>query len=460
MTVLNYVKTQINKLNKFSLDVFGSFFSDIKHLRKKSKTIDNNVGTHTYDIKDVYNIVINSCSDNTTIRDSINKDSSFNDTYLSTVNYWLSKVYKLSTFDDQYYKIYQFSESIRKSLFIHKNNPLRRIYNKYNVFAGDGTVSECSFKNSYGKNVASYTTSIIFNTSTKMVYDYHVMFNNNELTGILNAKLTKADIIVLDRGYSKLSFMDKLSNRTNFIIRLTKNLLIYKKFMKTNKNSMIIKRNGYDIKLIKYSVDGRTRRIIKNRYIDCDNNEDNDSIFVIVTNLIDLTFNEICELYKKRWSVEVCNKNIKSNFNMRHIVKQYNSSDPITKISFYVSLSIFLYNVTMFEKTLLEMKYYYEHQKHVEYNYSQHVDTYKQIIIDTINSCDKKILLSTKHKEHRLKVNKRYPKKKKCIINNKKRGRYKSLEKLAKLNDRDDIIIQIKKYYKKVKGLNKLRQLT
>ena len=151
MTVLNYVKTQINKLNKFSLDVFGSFFSDIKHLRKKSKTIDNNVGTHTYDIKDVYNIVINSCSDNTTIRDSINKDSSFNDTYLSTVNYWLSKVYKLSTFDDQYYKIYQFSESIQKSLFIHKNNPLRRIYNKYNVFAGDGTVSECSFKNSYGK---------------------------------------------------------------------------------------------------------------------------------------------------------------------------------------------------------------------------------------------------------------------------------------------------------------------
>ena len=104
------------------------------------------------------------------------------------------------------------------------NDPLKHIYNKYNIFAGDGTVCDCSFKNNHGKNVASYTTSIILNTLTKMVYDYCVRFDNNELTGILNAKLTKSDIIVLDRGYAKLSFMDKLSKRTHFVIRLTKNL--------------------------------------------------------------------------------------------------------------------------------------------------------------------------------------------------------------------------------------------
>jgi hypothetical protein len=133
--------------------------------------------------------------------------------------------------------------------------------------AGDGTVCDCSFKNNNGKNIASYTTSIIFNTSTKMIYDYCVRFDNNELIGILNAKLTKSDIIVLDRGYSKLTFMDNLSKCSHFVIRLTKNLLIHKSFMKTNKNSMIIKRNGYNIKLIKYTVDKKTRKIIKNKYI-------------------------------------------------------------------------------------------------------------------------------------------------------------------------------------------------
>jgi hypothetical protein len=109
---------------------------------------------------------------------------------------------------------------------VPKYDPLKRIYNKYNILAGDGTVSECSFKNNHGKNVASYTTSIIFNTLTIMVYDYRIRFNNNQLTGILNANLTKSYIIVLDRGYTELSFMDKLSKRTHFVIILTKKIYI------------------------------------------------------------------------------------------------------------------------------------------------------------------------------------------------------------------------------------------
>lgn len=111
----------------------------------------------------------------------------------------------------------------------------------------------------------------------------------------------------------------------------------------------------------------------------------------------------------------------------------------------------------MLEKTLLEMKYYYEHQEHVEYNYSQCVNTYKQYIIDTINPCDKNVILTSKHKEHRLKANRRYVKKKKQTLNNTKRGKYKSLEKMAKLNNRCEILIQIKKYYKKMKDIKMYR---
>ena len=184
-----------------------------------------------------------------------------------------------------------------------------------------------------------------------MIYDYRLCFDNNELSGILNTKLTLSDIIVLDRGYSKLSLMDKLSKRTNYVIRLTRNLMIYKKFIKSGKVCMIINRKGYRIKLIRYYVDKETRIIIKDKYGD-NNSEDNDPFFVIATNLIDLTFDEMCELYKKRWEVEVCNKNIKSNFNIRHIVKQSNSSKPINKLTFYISLSIMLYNIITLEKKL------------------------------------------------------------------------------------------------------------
>ena len=306
--------------------------------------------------------------------------------------------------------------------------------------------------------MASYTNSIIMNTLTNLVYDHRIQFDNNELKGILDTKLTKSDIIILDRGYSKLAFMNKLAGRTNFVIRLTKNLLIYKKFMKTNKNCMTINHNGYDIKLIKYLVDNNTRNIIKNRYANDKREEDNDKFFVIATNLTDLSFDQITQLYKKRWNIEVCNKYIKSNFNIRHIVKQYNSLQPIKKISFYTSLSILLYNIIMLEKILLEKKYYYEHQKITEYNFSKNVTLYKQYLIDSINPCNKKILLSKKLKEHRLTVNKRSKLKKKNTNNNKKRGKYKSLDKMAKLNNRDDIILQIKKYYKKIKRMNDSRQ--
>ena len=112
----------------------------------------------------------------------------------------------------------------------------------------------------------------------------------------------------------------------------------------------------------------------------------------------------------------------------------------------------------MLEKTLLERKYYYEHQKSIKYNFSQSAVLYKQYLIDSINQCNKKILISKKQKEHRLKVNKRTKLNRNNTNNNKKRGKYKSLDKMAKLNNRDDIILQIKEYYKKIKKIKNSRR--
>ena len=81
MGLLKYVKTQINKLDDSSTSLFRSVLTDIECLRKKGKTINNDIGTYMHNVKDIFNVVIRSCSDNTTVRESIDKNSSFNDTY-------------------------------------------------------------------------------------------------------------------------------------------------------------------------------------------------------------------------------------------------------------------------------------------------------------------------------------------------------------------------------------------
>ena len=122
MGKLNYVDNIINKLNDISLSIFESFNSYIKKLRTKKKVTNNE-----YNVCDIFDIVINSCSDNTTLRDSTNKNSNFNDSHLSTMHYWLKKVYDTDMLDNMYYNIYHFSECIDKSIFISCNDPLTNI---------------------------------------------------------------------------------------------------------------------------------------------------------------------------------------------------------------------------------------------------------------------------------------------------------------------------------------------
>ena len=133
--------------------------------------------------------------------------------------------------------------------------------------------------------------------------------------------------------------------------------------------------------------------------------DDNDSVFVIATNLISLTYDDLINLYKERWNIEVCNKYIKSNFNLRHIVKQCKSSNPIDKIGFFTSLSFLLYNITMLEKKLIEKKYSISNNKNINLNYSNIVTNYKKFLIDTINP-PKNIIMTKEIKDYRSLLNK------------------------------------------------------
>ena len=87
-----------------------------------------------------------------------------------------------------------------------------------------------------------------------MFANYDIAFDNNENKILLNQPLTKKNLIIADRGYSNICFLEKLIKRTNFVIRLKKNLLIVKNFLKKNIDNDIIKFGNYRLKLVKYYV--------------------------------------------------------------------------------------------------------------------------------------------------------------------------------------------------------------
>ena len=82
-----------DKLSKLSISIFKNFYNEIIILRKRKKTITKDIGQITYDLGDLFNFVIEYCKDNTTLRKSLDTASHFNDTYLSTTQYWLTKIY-------------------------------------------------------------------------------------------------------------------------------------------------------------------------------------------------------------------------------------------------------------------------------------------------------------------------------------------------------------------------------
>ena len=53
-------------------------------LRKRKREITKDIGQFTYDVGDLFNLVINYCSDTSNLRESFNNMSHFNDTYLIT----------------------------------------------------------------------------------------------------------------------------------------------------------------------------------------------------------------------------------------------------------------------------------------------------------------------------------------------------------------------------------------
>jgi len=139
---------------------------------------------------------------------------------------------------------------------------------------------------------------------------------------IMESKFDKNSIAVFDRGLNnriKFSAMDKANKLFITRINPTKNIQLLKTVIdkEVETDSLIIEKE-----LIVY-LKGKASVFIKNplRLIIARRKENNEPIY-FVTNINDLTTEEVTEIYKKRWDIEVFFRFLKQELNFSHLMSK------------------------------------------------------------------------------------------------------------------------------------------
>ena len=111
---------------------------------------------------------------------------------------------------------------------------------KGRILAADGSVI-CIF-NKHGVGKASLTVCALLDVKTHIFHDYAIADDCNEHTSLVNQVKTCSidDLIIADRNYGKYSLMSKLYDNVGFLVRISKNMKIYKSFIKSSGQTRIV----------------------------------------------------------------------------------------------------------------------------------------------------------------------------------------------------------------------------
>lgn len=398
-------------LSKYIIDV-DNIYKNVSECQKRN---------NKYKIIDVFRLMIQSSFKDNYYSDFVENYNDLSMASSGNISYWTNKIYDIDI-SNYYASCYN---SNNKQLN-HIDKDLHHIFDKFIVNAVDGSCINCSVNNLSGKNLSSITISSILDVSNKMFFNYDIAFDNNENKILLKQPLTKKNLIIADRGYSNICFLKQLIKKTNFVIRLKKNLSIVKNFVKKNIDSDIIRFGNYKLKLVRYYVNKKTRKLIINKYkVDGKYKpEDEDDLYVIATNITSLTNLECSKLYSLRWSVEVAFKHLKSNFKVRHICKEDNSKNPIKKTKYWLDVSFYMYNLSRSIKNNID------NSNKCNCRYSKLANIVRNIMVNKIENIDdiidKFIIIAKRFR------NNRNPNANIRKIN--KKGKYKSFFTIQTLN--------------------------
>ena len=220
-----------------------------------------------------------------------------------------------------------------------------------NIIAVDGTFNNTNILNKKD-NLETTLNMGFFDIENNIVIDLTINGHeckNHEILKLTNyIKVNKLNnvILILDRAYSSYKFINFLNeNNINYIIRFKNNSTNYKKEINDFSNVRVIK---YDQKIEKEIF----------------NKEDNNNTFkfksvileyineyTLITNLKKDNYNDeqIKELYKKRWSVEIFFKLLKYNFKFEKIIEYNKENNDIPYKKLYLCNLIIIYLSDIFE---------------------------------------------------------------------------------------------------------------
>jgi hypothetical protein len=139
--------------------------------------------------------------------------------------------------------------------------------------------------------------------------------NINDRKCVDNMFRDKDCIYVFDRGYYDYRWYDQLTESGfKFVTRGVKNSIVMEeKFLDSNINKDI-----YDTEVIMGSTPGGNLTFNKYREIMCF--YDNDEVITFITNIFDLSKEDIINIYKKRWEIELFFKWIKQNLRIKKFI--------------------------------------------------------------------------------------------------------------------------------------------
>ena len=148
------------------------------------------------------------------------------------------------------------------------------------------------------KEYNNYTNSLIsgiYDVDKKIIINYNLSINKNERESFIEQLnyIRRGDTLIFDRGYYSENMINVLNNKkVNYVFRIKNSCLISKNLILNNQTFVIYKKENYNYKVVNYTIKNESNE-----------SEESENYFLL-TNLINLSVEELKNIYWKRWSIE------------------------------------------------------------------------------------------------------------------------------------------------------------
>lgn len=233
-------------------------------------------------------------------------------------------------------------------------------------------------KGKHSKNQIKFTVGLFNNLPASLRFYNQQKYLAEDLTlreSILATNIQNNEVVVFDRGLKKRTTFKEFNDQNiSFVTRInpTKSIKIIQEYDLSEDSSTATLDIKSDNKVYLYH---KNKNLLKEpfRLIKTLSKQTKEPIFFL-TNIEDLTANEITEIYKKRWDIEVFFKFLKQHLHFKHFL---NYSENGIKVMMYMTMIVAI--LILLYKKLNKIKSY----KIAKYDFTEglNMEIIKEIVV-------------------------------------------------------------------------------